>query len=121
MSVEQTSWSAPRRVRSGAHLKLRGTVYYYRRAVPVEHRAYFGCTEVGFSLHTSDLGEAKRLEKAHDVEFEARLRDAVAATDPRAFAERINASITTNGKSVRGVFGFTGALHDSRLRGNDVQ
>ena len=121
MSAEQTLLERPRRVRSGSHLKLRGKVYYYRRAVPIEHRAYFGCTEVGLSLDTSDLGEAKRLEKQHDVEFEARLRDAISATNPRDIAERINAFITTNGKSVRGGLGITGALHGSRLRGNDVR
>jgi integrase len=41
------------------------------------------------SLHTSDENEAKRLEKAKDVEFERRLRDARERGDPLAMAQHV--------------------------------
>jgi hypothetical protein len=65
-----------RRQRSGSHLLLRGEVWYYRRGVPKDVRAAFGCSEVVLSLGTSNETEAKRLEKQHDVEFERRLSKA---------------------------------------------
>lgn len=96
-------------------------IYYYRRVVPAEHRKFFGCWEVKFSLHTPDYGEAKRLEKRHDSEFEERLAAAIAIANPHAFAERVNSQILIDRGSVRGALGWTGALADSSLRGEDAQ
>jgi hypothetical protein len=63
-----------RRPRSGSHLIRRGDTYYYRRVVPQDARATFGKSEVVVCLRTTSEGEAKRLEKHHDVEFERRLQ-----------------------------------------------
>jgi hypothetical protein len=65
-----------RRVRSGSHLELIGDTYYYRRAVPRDAHHVFGKRVVRKTLGTSNLTEAKRLEKQHDVDFEIQLRDA---------------------------------------------
>ena len=62
-----------RRTRSGSHLLLRGQVYHYRRIVPEDARRAFGRKEITKSLGTSNMAEAERLEKALDVEFEAKL------------------------------------------------
>ena len=83
MSVEQSPLTARRRVRSGGHLKLRGEIWYYRRAVPKDVRKAFECSEVVHSLETTSLIEAERFEKAYDVEFQTRLHAARSATDPR--------------------------------------
>ncbi|MGO8847393.1 MAG: DUF6538 domain-containing protein [Methylocella sp.] len=42
-------------------LQLRGSIYWFRRAVPVELREIIGKREVMFSLKTSDLRAAKRV------------------------------------------------------------
>lgn len=63
-----------RRPRSGTHLIQRGEIWYYRRVVPKDVHAAFGCTEVVKSLDTTSKVEADRLEKHQDVEFERRLR-----------------------------------------------
>jgi hypothetical protein len=77
MSAEYGSLNAQRaRQRSGSHLLLRGQTWYYRRVVPVECRAAFGCSAVAISLHTPSRLDAERLEKRHDVEFERRLEEA---------------------------------------------
>jgi len=65
-----------RQVRSGSHLRQIGDIWYYRRAVPPDARDVFECAEVKISLRTSSRREAERLEKDHDVNFEARLRAA---------------------------------------------
>lgn len=66
-----------RSVRSGDHLELIGETWYYRRVVPPDVRdAFAGKGKVRFSLRTKSHTEAKRLEKIHDVEFEARLQAA---------------------------------------------
>jgi hypothetical protein len=65
-----------RHTRSGSHLLLRGQAYHYRRIVPEDARRAFGRKEVTKSLGTSNMAEAKRLEKALDVEFEAKLSGA---------------------------------------------
>ncbi len=41
-----------RRPRSGTHLIQRGEIWYYRRGVPKDVHAAFGCTEVVKSLDT---------------------------------------------------------------------
>src|SRR5579862_6535219 len=64
---------AMQQVRSGAHLRQIGNVWYYRRVVPPDVRDVFGVSEVKFSLKTSNRREAESLEKTHDVAFEARL------------------------------------------------
>jgi hypothetical protein len=63
-----------RRPRSGTHLIQRGEIWYYRRVVPKDVHAAFGCTEVVKSLDTTSKVEADCLEKHQDVEFEWRLR-----------------------------------------------
>jgi integrase len=77
------------RPRSGSHTYPRGGVYYYRRMVPVAFRPAFGCTVVSVSLGTTSDTEAERLEKAHDVLFERRLKAAKEAGNPDAVAARI--------------------------------
>src|SRR5271163_4754298 len=64
------------RARSGSHLQRIGDTWYYRRVVPPEARHVFGKGEIKISLGTTSRIEAERLEKPHDVEFEARLQQA---------------------------------------------
>jgi len=71
-----------RRPRSGTHLIQRGEIWYYRRGVPKDVHAAFGCTEVVKSLDTTSKIEADRLEKHCDVEFEQRLRRARDEANP---------------------------------------
>jgi hypothetical protein len=71
-----------RRPRSGTHLIQRGEIWYYRRIVPKDVHAAFGCTEVVRSLDTTSKIEADRLEKHCDVEFERRLRHARDEANP---------------------------------------
>lgn len=78
-----------RRTRSGSHLLLRGAVYHYRRIVPEDARRAFGRKEVTKSLGTSNVVEAKRLEKSLDVEFEAKLSQARAITNPELMARNV--------------------------------
>jgi hypothetical protein len=59
------------RARSGSHLQRIGDTWYYRRVVPPEARHVFGKGEIKISLGTTSRIEAERLEKPHDVEFEA--------------------------------------------------
>ena len=89
MTAEQTPLSVPRRVRSGSHLLLRSETWYYRRVVPADVRAAFGCSEVVHSLGTASRVEAERLEKADDVEFEKRLHVARTVSDPLAVGTHI--------------------------------
>ena len=105
------------RVRSGSHLQRRGSVWWYRRDVPKDVRAAFGCTAVWKSLATSNETEAQRLEKEHDVEFERRLREARHARDPQAVASRIKADVrlTDGGTTVRGGFGTWGRVQEAGL------
>ena len=49
-----------RRPRSGTHLIQRGEIWYYRRIVPKDVHAAFGCTEVVRSLDTTSKIEAAR-------------------------------------------------------------
>src|SRR4051794_20421656 len=100
------------RVRSGSHLRLRGSIWWYRRDVPKDVRAAFGCTAVWKSLNTSNETEAKRLEKELDVEFERRLREARNARDPQFVADQIKADVrlTNGGATVRGGLGIWGRV-----------
>jgi hypothetical protein len=63
-------------VRSGEHLEQIGETWYYRRVVPADARDAFGKPKERFSLRTKSRVEAQRLEKIHDVEFEAELKAA---------------------------------------------
>jgi hypothetical protein len=71
--------TADRAVRSGDHLEQIGETWYYRRWVPPDVRDVFEWDgkrvkhKVRFTLSTKSKTEAKRLEKTHDVEFEAKL------------------------------------------------
>jgi hypothetical protein len=86
--------SAARRPRSGSHLVKRGEIFHYRRAVPPDVRAAFdGKSEVTRSLATSNEGEARRLEKTLDVEFEDRLHRARDAANPDTRHARIATDI----------------------------
>lgn len=62
------------------HLHKRGSVYWFRRAVPAEFRSIIGRREWTSSLGTKDRAEAKRLIPAHtqktDAELEAAQRRA---------------------------------------------
>ena len=91
-----------RRTRAGSHLVLRGEIWHYRRVVPVERRPAFGCSEVVRSLGTTSRVEAERLEKPHDVEFEARLRQAREISDPHAVAIKIADSVPVEVGTIRG-------------------
>jgi integrase len=71
-------------VRSGDHLEQIGETWFYRRVVPKDARDAFGKYQVRFSLGTKSQTEAKRLEKIHDVEFEAKLK-AARETAPDGF------------------------------------
>ena len=48
-----------RRPRSGTHLIQPGEIWYYRRVVPKDVHAAFGCTEVVKSLDTTSKIEAR--------------------------------------------------------------
>ena len=65
-----------RRVRTGTYLKHIGNVWYYLRAVPADARHVFDVVKVKRSLDTSNYIDARRLEKAHDIEFEEKLQQA---------------------------------------------
>jgi integrase len=65
-----------RPVRSGTHVTQIGNVWYYLRAVPSDVRDAFGVTKVKKSLETSNLNDAKRLEKIEDIKFEEKLAQA---------------------------------------------
>src|SRR5687767_14186916 len=80
-------------IRSGNHIRWRDGVAHYRRAVPPDCRAAFGRVEVTKSLETRSEVEARRLEKALDVEFDSRLSAIRKAKDPHAVARRINDDI----------------------------
>lgn len=82
-----------RRPRSGSHLIKRGETWYFRRGVPKDVRAAFGCSEVIVSLHTSNEIEAKRLEKPHDTDFERRLSKARDEANPETRRARIASGI----------------------------
>ena len=82
---------------------------HYRRVVPAEQRPAFGCSEVVKSLGTASRIEAERLEKPHDVEFEARLRQAKEISDPHAVAMRIADSVPVEVGTIRGVSNPWGA------------
>jgi integrase len=49
------------------HLVKRGSVYYFRRKVPIDLVPHFGRTQIMFSLETRDPAEAKRLAAEHTV------------------------------------------------------
>lgn len=111
-----------RRVRSGSHRRLRGRVWWYRRDVPKDVRDALGCTAVWKSLGTCDENEAKRLEKAEDVEFEQRLRGARDCADPAKRQMHAAAAYLSStrqlGVGVReggqtGGIGLTGYLNDT--------
>jgi len=57
--------------------------------VPEDARRAFGRKEVTKSLGTSNVVEAKRLEKSLDVEFEAKLSEARAITNPELLARNV--------------------------------
>lgn len=115
--------TSTRRPRSGSHLVKRGDTYHYRRAVPADARAAFDCWEVTRSLHTSSETEAQRLEKAHDVEFERRLREIRQARNPEYVAEQItnNIRLTNAGRVLRGGFGMTGRIVAADLSVDDQE
>jgi integrase len=50
-----------------------GDTWYYRRVVPPDARDVFRKRTIRVSLRTTSRAEATRLEKKHDVDFEARL------------------------------------------------
>src|SRR3954469_1148550 len=85
--------------RSGSHISLRGSTYYYRRMVPQKLRKAFGQTVVAFSLHTTSRIEAERLAKEDDVEFERRLSQAREAFDPALRRARIAQDIISKTRS----------------------
>jgi integrase len=92
--IEAAISSKPaRRSRSGSHLRQRGEVWYYRRAVPKDARKAFGCWEIIKSLDTTSETEAKRLEKQHDVDFERRLQRARDEANPETRQARIASDI----------------------------
>lgn len=116
-----------RRVRSGSHLRLRGSVWWYRRDVPKDARAGFGCTATWKSLGTSDEHEAQRLEKEEDVKFERRLREARDYADPEKRQARMAAAyldlVPHQGVRIhtvrRGGFGLTGYLKNAVPAGDE--
>lgn len=57
------------------HLKLRGSVYYYRRRVPPELIEVIGKTEVVVSLGVKDLPTAKRKAREEYLRWEQRFDD----------------------------------------------
>jgi len=80
-------------IRSGEHIKLRGGVYHYRRAVPEDCRKAYGAWEKSQTLETGSKSDAKKLEKEIDIEFEARIAAIRAARDPHAVAGQVTQSI----------------------------
>jgi hypothetical protein len=103
-------------IRSGEHIKLRGSVYHYRRVVPADCRKAYGAVEKTLSLGTRSKSEAKRLEKEIDVEFDAEVAAIRAARHPRAVAGTITTDIRMPVLgSERGGFGQTGRLFKAEL------
>ncbi|EPR43904.1 integrase family protein [Desulfovibrio sp. X2] len=67
-----TSRAASTSARGTSHLLLKGNTYYFRCAVPREHRGLLGCSELRRSLGTGYAGEARLRAKrlalaAHDI------------------------------------------------------
>jgi hypothetical protein len=107
-------------VRSGEHIKLRGSVYHYRRAVPADCRKAFGAWELTRSLGTASKPEARRLEKEIDIEFENRIAEIRATRDPRAVARTITDDIVMPVLGAeRGLFGMTSRLVAADLPGRE--
>jgi hypothetical protein len=79
--------------RSGDHIILRGNVWHYWRMVPPECRPTYGKSVESKSLNTANRTEALRSSKAHDVDFDRRIRDIRSVNDPEKvgtkFAEQL--------------------------------
>lgn len=91
-------------IRSGDHIRWRGGVAHYRRVVPENCRAAFGRVEVTKSLEVRSEGEARRLEKALDVEFDSRVSAIRHAKDPHRVATQMTTAmrLTDGSKTVEG-------------------
>ena len=101
-------------IRSGDHIKLRGGVYHYRRAVPADCRKPYGAWEKTKSLETSVRSEARLKEKIEDLEFEARIAEIRAARDPHAVAQVITDEMRMVG-GANSTVGISGAVFE-RIR-----
>jgi hypothetical protein len=55
---------------TGSHLRLRGSRWTYRRAVPARLRIVLGLVKIVRALQTSDLPRAERLTTALDVQVD---------------------------------------------------
>ncbi|WP_042295682.1 DUF6538 domain-containing protein [Paraburkholderia bannensis] len=78
------------------HLQKRGTVWYFRRKIPVDLEQHFGRKQLVFSLKTHDYAEAKRLAATHtvitDAQFAAARRGNLSDADK--VAESVRASVS---------------------------
>ena len=54
----------------GTHLKQRGKVFYFRRAVPFELQSFFRCTELWKSTGSSRKSEARLLSRLMAADFD---------------------------------------------------
>jgi hypothetical protein len=111
-------------VRSGEHIKLRGGVYHYRRAVPADCRRAFGAWEHTRTLETTSRPEAKKFEKEIDIEFEARIAAIRAARDPHAVADKITQNMGPHilmKPLYGGTLGMSGAIQRAGLTKKEEQ
>lgn len=108
-------------IRSGDHIRWRGGVAHYRRAVPPDCRAAFGRVEVTKSLETRSESEARRLEKAEDVEFDSRVSAIRHAKDPHRVATEMKAGmrLTEGGKTVEGAVSVIARLRQAGMSPDD--
>ncbi len=74
------------------YLKLRGSVYCFRRSIPEHLRAIIGRQEFSKSLRTKDRAEAKQLIPHHVIASDRELAAAQAAIDQIAHAPSPSAS-----------------------------
>src|SRR5260221_4390044 len=108
-------------VRSGEHIKLRGGVYHYRRAVPEDCRKAYGAREKTKSLETRSKSEARRLETELDIEFEAKIAAIRTARDPhlvaRSFTDEMH--LSDSARFVRGGVDLISRLAEAELLPQD--
>jgi hypothetical protein len=105
-------------VRSGEHIKLRGGVYHYRRAVPEDCRKVYGSVEKTQTLNTGSKSEARKLEKEIDIEFDARIAAIRATRDPHVVAGKITQHMKPRilmKPIFGGGLGTTGIIHRAGL------
>lgn len=106
-------------IRSGDHIRWRGGVAHYRRVVPPDCRAAFERVEVTKSLETRSESEARRLEKAEDVEFDSRVSAIREAKNPNRVASEFKAGMKLAEGQVTGHVDIIRRLRASGMDADD--